>query len=134
VTGVCLYFTSATPEELQTVLGGLQLMAIQPQLDRIEAKLGALQLQETQDMAALDDQITSLTTQVANNTSVTGSAQTMISGFAALLATAVANAKGAGATPAQLASFAALQSTITQNDTALAAAIAQNTPAAAGAA
>ena len=81
-------------------------------------------------MGQLDDKITTLTTQVAANTAVTGSAKVMISGFAQLLADAIAAAQGAGATPAQLAAFATLETSIKQSDDDLAAAIAANTPAA----
>ena len=78
-------------------------------------------------MAALDDEITQLTAQVANDTTVEGSAVTLIDGFAAQLAAAVAAAAAAGATPAQLASLQALGTALTNNNTSLAAAVAANT-------
>lgn len=67
-------------------------------------------------MAAIDD----LTAQVAQNTTVIGSALTLIQGFAAELA-------AAGTDPVALA---ALQAQLNSSDTALAAAVAANTPAA----
>ena len=78
-------------------------------------------------MAALDDKITALTAEVANNTSVESSALTLISGLATQLAAALAAAAAAGATPAQLASLQSVADTLTANDTALAAAVAANT-------
>lgn len=78
-------------------------------------------------MAALDDQITALTKEVANNTTVEASALTLISGLKAQLAAALAAAAAAGATPAQLASLTSLQTSLAANDTALAAAVGANT-------
>ena len=65
-------------------------------------------------MSALDD----LTAQVAANTTVIGSALTLIKGFSAQLA-------AAGTDPAKLA---ALQASLKTSDDALAAAVAANTP------
>lgn len=79
-------------------------------------------------MAALDDKISALQTEVTNNTTVIGSAETLINGFAAQLAAAIAAALAAGATDAQLQSLTDLNTTLTANDTALAAAVAANTP------
>jgi len=67
-------------------------------------------------MAAIDD----LTAQVAANTTVIGSALTLIQGLAAQLA-------AAGTDPVKLA---ALQASLKQSDDDLAAAVAANTPAA----
>jgi hypothetical protein len=64
--------------------------------------------------------ISGLTASVAQNTTVIGSALTLINGFAAQLA-------AAGTDPVALA---ALQTQLNQSDTALAAAVAANTPAA----
>jgi ABC-type transporter Mla subunit MlaD len=64
--------------------------------------------------------LTALTASVAQNTTVIGSAMTLIQGFSAQLA-------AAGTDPAALA---ALQSQLDTSDTALAAAVAANTPAA----
>jgi|HubBroStandDraft_2_1064218.scaffolds.fasta_scaffold07588_10 hypothetical protein len=112
---------------MQTFVG-LALKPLQTQLDRIEAKLDALTKQEQKDMAVLDDDLTALTTQVAANTSVIGSAVAMINGIGAQIAAAVAAATAAGATPAQLAAVVALQSTIQNDDGTLSAAILANTP------
>lgn len=81
-------------------------------------------------MAALDDAIAALTTQVQNDTTVIGSAVTLIQGFKAQLDAAVAAALAAGATPTQLAALKALGDSITASDTDLAAAVAANTPGA----
>jgi hypothetical protein len=122
---------------MQLVLGPLMLTVSSPDLDAIGAQLAKLQVsidaltkESTQEMEALDDKIASLTSQVASNTTVIGSATTLINGFAAQLAAAVSAAQAAGATPAQLQSLTDLQTTIAANDTALATAIAANTPAA----
>jgi len=77
---------------------------------------------------ALQDNITALQTEVANNTSVESSAVTLIQGLATQLAAALATASAAGATPAQLQSLTDLQTTLTANDAALAAAVTANTP------
>jgi GAF domain-containing protein len=79
---------------------------------------------------ALDTEIASLTTTVTNETTVEASAVALINGFAAQLATAVANAQAAGATPAELAELTALQAQVAASSTTLAAAVTANTPAA----
>ena len=80
---------------------------------------------------ALQDDIAALKTEVANNTAVEQSASTLIKGFAAQLAAAVAAAQAAGATPDQLQALTDLNTTLTANDADLAAAVAANaTPAA----
>jgi hypothetical protein len=65
--------------------------------------------------------LTALTTQVSQNTTVIGSAMTLIQGFASQLA-------AAGTDPAALN---ALQQQLATSDTALAAAVLANTPTAA---
>ncbi len=77
-------------------------------------------------MTALDTEIAALTAQVATDTTVEGSAVTLIQGFAKQLAAAVAAATANGATPAQLASLTALGTTVETNSAALAAAVAAN--------
>lgn len=81
-------------------------------------------------MAALDDAISSLSTEVANNTTVTGSVKTLVTGMAAALAAALANAQAAGATPAQLQAIQDLHDTLAANDAAAAALVVANTAAA----
>jgi len=81
-------------------------------------------------MAALDDQITALTAQVAQNTTVEKSALALINGFAAQLAAAIAAAQAAGATTAQLKALSDLGTSLKSSDDELAAAVAANTPAA----
>jgi len=85
-------------------------------LRQVMAKLDVLTNKENTIMSALDD----LTAQVAQNTTVIGSALTLIQGLAAQLA-------AAGTDPVKLA---ALQASLKQSDDDLAAAVAANTPAA----
>jgi hypothetical protein len=82
-------------------------------------------------MAALDDAISALQTEVANQTTVDNSAVTLLQGLSTQLAAALAAAANAGATPAQLAELTALQTALAANDTTLGAAVTANTPAAA---
>jgi hypothetical protein len=79
---------------------------------------------------SLAAEISGLQTDVANDTTVVGSAVTLIQGFSAQLAAAVAAAAAAGATPDQLTALAALQTSINTNASNLAAAVAANTSAA----
>lgn len=81
----------------------------------IEAQLIALNAKENRTMALLD----ALTAEVANNTNVEASVVTLINGLAAQIASNTAD-------PAALA---ALVTQLKNNDAALAAAVAQNTPA-----
>ena len=80
-------------------------------------------------MAAIDDKITAIKAEVANNTTVTGSAVALIQGLSTQLAAAIAAAASAGATSEQLQSLTDLADTLTVNDAALAAAVKANTPA-----
>lgn len=100
--------------------------------DEVSAKLDrillALQTQE-KTMAAIDDKITALQAEVARQTTVDASALTLIQGFGAQLAAAVAAAQANGATPAQLQELTDLQSAIAANDSGLATGVAANTPA-----
>jgi len=87
-----------------------------------------LQLQVKIMSGSVDAAIANLTTQVEAETSVNASAITLINGFPAMIAAAVAAAQAAGATPAQLAAFDALGSSIQANADSLAAAVTTNTP------
>jgi len=80
---------------------------------------------------ALQDQIDALTAQVAQDTTVEGSATALINGFQARLDAAVAAATAAGATPAQLQALTDLSATLKTSSDALSAAVVANTPAAA---
>ncbi len=133
---------NATPAEasslLQMVAGfgasnTTALAAVQANQQQILATLtkilAAIQ-QENLTMAALDTSITQLTSDVTGETTVVGSAVTLISGFQTQLAAAVAAAQAAGATATQLSALTALDTTLQQNNAALAAAVAANTPAA----
>ncbi len=102
---------------------------LQSLLQGISDKLSTIisnQQKEQISMAALDDQITALTIEVANNTTVEASALTLIRGLKTQLATALAAAAAAGATPVQLASLTSLVGTLTTSDAALAAAVGAN--------
>jgi hypothetical protein len=95
--------------------------AMKVQLTAVLTLLQALQTKEN----LMASNLTSLTASVTNNTTVIGSALTLIQGFSAQLA-------AAGSDPVALA---ALQASIDSSDTALAAAVAANTgtpPASAG--
>jgi len=74
--------------------------------------------------------IARLTAAVQQNTDVTQSAAALISGFHQILVDAVAAARAEGASPAMLQPFNDAIDQITQNDSALANAIAANTAAA----
>lgn len=80
-------------------------------------------------MSKLDDAITALQSQVANDTAVESSAITLINGIAARIQAAVDAALAQGATPAELQSITDLGTALTTSSTALAAAVAANTPA-----
>ena len=103
---------------LEVSLSPATLAAIgsKPQLDRIEAAIAQVLTKESTIMAAIDD----LQAEVTRDTTVIGSAVTLINGFAAQLA-------AAGTDPAKLQ---ALQNTLKTNVDALASAVAANTPAA----
>ncbi len=90
---------------------------ISKQLDRMEAK-----------MTAMDDNITALQADVAADTTAVASAITLIDGFAAQLAAAIAAAQAAGGTPAQLQALTDLHTAVTANTAGLSAAVAANTP------
>jgi len=79
-------------------------------------------------MSELENRIVALTAEVANNTTVIGSAITLINGFAAQLAEAIAAALAQGATPEQLAALDALNTSLNTNAADLAAAVAANIP------
>lgn len=80
--------------------------------------------------AAIDQ----LTADVQAETTANQGAITLINGFAAQLAAAVAAAQSAGATPAQLQALSDLSASIEANSSALASAVTANTPAAPAAA
>lgn len=69
---------------------------------------------------------------IASQATVIASATTAFQGLSQQLADALAAAKAAGATEAQLAELTSLQQGVEANTAALAAAVPQNTPAAAG--
>jgi hypothetical protein len=100
------------------------------QLNRIEAKLDALMERESKAMSQLDDEITTLTSRVEANTTVTGSVETFLNGIPAMIAAAVAKATAAGATPAQLKAITDLGASLQANSDGIGAAIVANTPAA----
>jgi len=78
---------------------------------------------------SVDAAIANLTARVQADTDATNAAATMINGFAAQLAAAVAAAQSAGATPAQLQSLTDLGTTIQANADALSTAVTANTSA-----
>jgi len=74
--------------------------------------------------------ISALQTAVANETTVEQSAITLISGFSQQLKDALAAAQAAGNNSVDPATIQGIVDTMTQSQTALAAAVAANTPAA----
>jgi hypothetical protein len=99
-------------------------------LARIETLLGAVLAQDKKMADTFDAELQTLTANVANLTTVDGSAVALINGFAAQLAAAVAAAQAAGATPAQLQSFSDLNTAVSTQSASLAAAVTANTSAA----
>jgi regulator of replication initiation timing len=91
-------------------------------LDRIERKINRL-LRETGTMAI---DLTALTAEVANNTAVDTSVEQLVQNLAAQIATLSA----ASTDPATQTALNALVATLQNNDTAIAAAVTKNTPAA----
>lgn len=86
------------------------------------------ELQMANVLQSISDQVTALTSEVANETTVNASAITLLNGLAAQIATLAANA----ADPAQVSTIAgqlqALASSVHDNAGALAAAVTANTP------
>lgn len=78
-------------------------------------------------MTAIEARIAALQQQVKANTTVIGSASTLIRGFAQELADAIAAAKAEGATAAQLQQLDALSAELKQSDDDLAAAVLEGT-------
>jgi len=115
--------TAASPPGLQVHVYLHQVNDPDPQtlslLQQVIQQLNSMETKENTIMAALDD----LTAQVASNTTVEGSALTLIQGLAAQLAAAIASGN-----PAALSN---LQTQLKSSADALAAAVAANTPAAA---
>ena len=100
--------------------------AINQKLDAILATVQLLQKQETK--MAVD--LTTLTAEVTNNTSVTNSVIQLVQNLATQLA-AIASGSGDAATQTALN---ALVATLQTNDSSIATAVTANTPAAAGSA
>lgn len=94
---------------------------VEAKLDQLLQRVEQIQIQENQEMQG----IASLTAQVSQNTTVIGSAKTLIEGFNKRLNDAIEAAQ-TGDNSALLA----LSAEIKASDDALAAAVAANTPAA----
>jgi polygalacturonase len=92
-------------------------------LNRILERLGRLESQGHHLMTVVDD----LKVIVSNNTTVTGSVVTLLSGLSAQIATITADLAAAGV---DVTALKALGDQLTTNTTALAAAVTANTPAA----
>lgn len=100
-------------------------------LDSINRKLDIILRNsnlEIREMAQLDDQIAALQNEVTAETGIEQSAIVLLNGIPALIQTAIAQAQAAGATPAELQALSDLQTKLTTSSTALAAAVAANTP------
>ena len=79
-------------------------------------------------MAQIDDEITTLTADVAAQATVITSAETLLSGISTTIANAVAQALAAGATPEQLSALTAASKAIEAQTSGLAAAVAAAGP------
>jgi hypothetical protein len=102
-------------------------------LDKIIAILATIQAEMlimSATVSTIDSDIAELQSDVAALTTTVGSAVALIDGFAAQLAAAQSAALAAGATPEELSVLTALHASISAQTTALAAAVAANTPAA----
>ncbi len=106
------------------------LAAVLSIVARIEDKVDNLKITESKNMSALDDTIASIQKEVGNNTTVTGSVQTLVQNLAQQLAAALAAAVSGGATPAQLQQLTNIQTALAGNDTTLAGLVAANTSSA----
>lgn|ERR1700679_135437 len=91
-------------------------------LARIESKIDNLQRSLTMSTSATDANFLALQAQVAQNTSVEGSAVTLIQGIAAQLATAIAASNNGDS-----AALPALQQQLATSASALSAAVVANT-------
>jgi hypothetical protein len=78
-------------------------------------------------MAKIDDEIAALQAEVARDTTVMGSATTLINGIQARVDAAVAAATAAGATPEQLAEIQAVSDSLKTSADDLATAVTANT-------
>lgn len=106
------------------------LLAALLRLEQINLGLQVEVAKMSATVDSLTTEIAALTQAVADEQAVEASAVTLINGFAAQLAAAVAAAQAQGATPDQLAALNALVGQIGTSSQALAAAVAANTPAA----
>jgi len=99
-------------------------------LQQVLAGFTALKTTVEAKMAALDDELVQLETQVTANTDAEDSGTIVINKIPQMIADAVAAAIAARATPAQLQKITDLQTALKAHADPLAAAIAANTPAA----
>jgi hypothetical protein len=113
------------PEEILAQEAQVEQAAFTETLSRIESKLDLLIRSFIIMSAQVDANFLSLQAQVTQNTTVEGSALTLVQGFAAQLAAAVAAANNGDST-----ALPALTTALNSSATALAAAVAANTPAA----
>jgi hypothetical protein len=110
-----------TSDEITAVMGGLNVMA---SYKEIVNALTRLELH----MAALDDAIALITTDVASLTDVDARILKYVAGVPALIAAAVADAQAAGANATQLASMQALHTAVSSQVAALTAGTPLPTP------
>ena len=100
-----------------------KLNQIAASIDKLSAAIGKFATQESK--MAVD--LTSLTAEVANNTTVTGSVVQVVNNLVAALA-----AIPPSSDPVTQAALDALRDTLTTNDAAIAAAVTKGTPVPAG--
>lgn len=104
-----------------------ELAALLQQVLVNQARIIANQVQGAKHMSQISDAVAGLTTQVAANTTVDGSALTLIQQIAAMLTAALANAADDAAA---VAAVTALTAQLKTSADPLAAAVAANTPTA----
>jgi len=103
-----------------------ELAALLQQVLANQARILANQAQGAKVMSQISDAVAAAQAEVANNTTVQGSAVTLLQQLLALYTAAVANAADDAAA---VAAVKALTAQLQQNDQALAAAVVANTPA-----
>jgi hypothetical protein len=104
----------------------LWICTIKTVLNRIEQKLDLLLAQQQKGLSSIMIDLTTLTAEVANNTAVDASVEQLLTNLTAQIA-ALANSTS---DPTTQTALNGLVTTLQNNDTAIAAAVVANTPAA----
>jgi len=102
---------------------------VRARLTRIEGLLAQIYGKEIASTMTLQDDIATLQTKVAANTTVVGSAVTLLQGLSGQVASLKQQLADAGATPDQLAAIESFTTQLDAGTQSLAAAVAANTAA-----